>query len=70
MEISRAKELVKEKLPDKRYQHSLRVADTAVKLAEIYDGDIKKKCRRFKKNFEKVQIFEHFLNQVRFFFLG
>lgn len=23
MEISRAKELVKEKLPDKRYQHSL-----------------------------------------------
>ena len=42
MEISRAKELVKEKLPDKRYQHSLRVADTAVKLAEIYDGDIKK----------------------------
>ena len=42
MEISKAKELVKEKLPDKRYQHSLRVADTAVKLAEIYDGDIKK----------------------------
>ena len=39
MEISKAKELVKEKLPDKRYQHSLRVADTAVKLAEIYDGD-------------------------------
>ena len=40
MEISKAKELVR-KLPDKRYQHSLRVADTAVKLAEIYDGDIK-----------------------------
>lgn len=39
MEISEAKKLVKEKLPEKRYSHSLRVAETAVKLAEIYDGD-------------------------------
>lgn len=39
MEISEAKKLVKEKLPEKRYNHSLRVAETAVKLAEIYDGD-------------------------------
>ena len=39
MKIENAKELVKEKLPEKRYKHSLRVAETAVKLAEIYDGD-------------------------------
>lgn len=42
MEISKAKKLIKDKLPEKRYQHSLRVAETAVKLAEIYDGDKKK----------------------------
>ena len=28
MEISEAKKLVKEKLPEKRYNHSLRVAET------------------------------------------
>lgn len=39
MNIENAKELVKEKLPENRYKHSLRVAETAVKLAEIYDGD-------------------------------
>lgn len=39
MKIENAKELVKAKLPEKRYKHSLRVAETAVKLAEIYDGD-------------------------------
>ena len=39
MKIENAIELVKEKLPEKRFKHSLRVAETAVKLAEIYDGD-------------------------------
>ncbi|WNF17057.1 bis(5'-nucleosyl)-tetraphosphatase (symmetrical) YqeK [Staphylococcus warneri] len=39
MKIENAKELVKAKLPEKRYKHSLRVSETAVKLAEIYDGD-------------------------------
>ena len=39
MKIENAKEFVKSKLPEKRYKHSLRVAETAVKLAEIYDGD-------------------------------
>ncbi|WP_019235931.1 bis(5'-nucleosyl)-tetraphosphatase (symmetrical) YqeK [Staphylococcus warneri] len=39
MKIENAKELVKAKLPEKRYKHLLRVAETAVKLAEIYDGD-------------------------------
>ncbi|MBO1197988.1 bis(5'-nucleosyl)-tetraphosphatase (symmetrical) YqeK [Staphylococcus simiae] len=42
MNIEKAKSLIKEKLPDKRYQHSLRVAETAMKLAEIYDGDVRK----------------------------
>ena len=32
-------ELVEQKLPKKRFKHSLRVAETAVKLAEIYEGD-------------------------------
>ncbi|QDW84443.1 HD domain-containing protein [Staphylococcus pasteuri] len=39
MKIENAIELVKEKLPEKRFKHSLRVAETAVKLAEIYDSD-------------------------------
>lgn len=39
MKIDKAIELIKDKLPEKRFKHSLRVAETAVKLAEIYDGD-------------------------------
>lgn len=39
MKIDQAVSLVKDKLPEKRFNHSLRVAETAVKLAEIYDGD-------------------------------
>ncbi|KRG10315.1 bis(5'-nucleosyl)-tetraphosphatase (symmetrical) YqeK [Staphylococcus sp. NAM3COL9] len=39
MKIDQAVTLVKDKLPEKRFDHSLRVAKTAVKLAEIYDGD-------------------------------
>ncbi|MDK9843726.1 MAG: bis(5'-nucleosyl)-tetraphosphatase (symmetrical) YqeK [Staphylococcus equorum] len=39
MNIDQAVSLVKDKLPEKRFNHSLRVAETAVKLAEIYDGD-------------------------------
>lgn len=39
MNTDKAQQLIKEKLPEKRYNHSLRVAETAVKLAEIYDGD-------------------------------
>ncbi|MDG0842590.1 bis(5'-nucleosyl)-tetraphosphatase (symmetrical) YqeK [Staphylococcus equorum] len=39
MKIDQAVTLVKDKLPKKRFDHSLRVAETAVKLAEIYDGD-------------------------------
>ena len=42
MNKSEAIELIKEKLPDKRYQHSSRVADTAVKLARLYEGDVDK----------------------------
>ena len=42
MKIKKAVELVKDKLPEKRFKHSLRVAETAVKLAKIYDGDEKK----------------------------
>ncbi|MBM0868009.1 bis(5'-nucleosyl)-tetraphosphatase (symmetrical) YqeK [Staphylococcus auricularis] len=42
MNSEEAKAAVKDKLPKKRYEHSLRVADTAVKLAEIYEGDAEK----------------------------
>jgi predicted HD superfamily hydrolase involved in NAD metabolism len=42
MKIDSAVELVKEKLPEKRFIHSMNVAKTAVKLAEIYDGDSQK----------------------------
>ncbi|MCU7557192.1 bis(5'-nucleosyl)-tetraphosphatase (symmetrical) YqeK [Macrococcus capreoli] len=39
MKQKKARKLVEEKLPKKRYEHSIRVAETAVKMAEIYDGD-------------------------------
>ena len=42
MDKSFAIELVEQKLPKKRYEHSMRVAETAVKLAECYEGDAKK----------------------------
>lgn len=42
MKIKKAIQLIEEKLPTKRYKHSLRVAETAKHLAEIHDGDIEK----------------------------
>ena len=42
MKVEQAVALIKEKLPEKRVRHSLNVAETAVKLAEIYDGDAQK----------------------------
>ncbi|MCA4772593.1 bis(5'-nucleosyl)-tetraphosphatase (symmetrical) YqeK [Staphylococcus pseudintermedius] len=42
MDRTFAIELVEQKLPKKRFEHSLRVAETAVKLAEIYEGDKEK----------------------------
>ena len=40
MKIETAKQMIKDKLPEKRYQHSLRVAETAEKMAKLYDADI------------------------------
>lgn len=37
-----AKKLVEEKLPKKRFDHSVRVAETAVKMAEIFNADKEK----------------------------
>lgn len=34
--------LVKDKLPEKRYKHSKRVAETAIEMAKIYGGDTNK----------------------------
>ncbi|WP_432372102.1 bis(5'-nucleosyl)-tetraphosphatase (symmetrical) YqeK [Staphylococcus chromogenes] len=42
MDKSFAIELVKQKLPKKRFEHSIRVAETAVKLAQQYEGDVDK----------------------------
>ena len=42
MKIEQAVALIKDKLPEKRVTYSLNVAETAVKLAEIYDGDAQK----------------------------
>ncbi|WP_414055071.1 bis(5'-nucleosyl)-tetraphosphatase (symmetrical) YqeK [Macrococcus equi] len=39
MKQKKAKKLVEEKLPKKRYEHSLRVAETAIKMAQIFEGD-------------------------------
>ncbi|MCG3400966.1 bis(5'-nucleosyl)-tetraphosphatase (symmetrical) YqeK [Staphylococcus massiliensis] len=41
MKAKEAIALIEEKLPKKRFDHSLRVADTAVKLAKKHDGDVK-----------------------------
>ncbi|WP_411844246.1 bis(5'-nucleosyl)-tetraphosphatase (symmetrical) YqeK [Salinicoccus sp. HZC-1] len=37
-----AQEIVKEKLPEKRYKHSKRVAETAVEMAKIFEADVDK----------------------------
>lgn len=42
MKIKKAVKLVEETLPSKRYNHSMRVAETGKKMAEIFDGDMKK----------------------------
>lgn len=42
MKIKKAVKLVEETLPTKRYNHSIRVAETGKKMAEIFDGDPKK----------------------------
>ncbi|MCG7338572.1 bis(5'-nucleosyl)-tetraphosphatase (symmetrical) YqeK [Staphylococcus sp. ACRSN] len=42
MKIDQAIAIVKEKLPQKRFEHSMRVSETAMKLADIYDGDKEK----------------------------
>jgi predicted HD superfamily hydrolase involved in NAD metabolism len=39
MKKKRAIKLVEEKLPKKRYEHSLRVAETGLKMAELFNGD-------------------------------
>lgn len=39
MKHKKAKEIAKEKLPEKRYKHSKRVAETAVAMAKIFKGD-------------------------------
>ncbi len=38
-----AKQLVQEKLPEKRFAHSVRVAETAVLMARLFKAD-EKKC--------------------------
>lgn len=43
MKAKKAITLIENKLPKKRFEHSMRVRDTAVKLAEIFDGD-REKC--------------------------
>ncbi|AVP37194.1 HD domain-containing protein [Staphylococcus felis] len=42
MDKAFAIELVEQKLPQKRFDHSIRVAETAVKLSKIYEGDAQK----------------------------
>ena len=39
MNLKQAKELVRGRLSDKRYEHTLNVKKTAVKLAKIYGED-------------------------------
>ncbi|MHC6179050.1 bis(5'-nucleosyl)-tetraphosphatase (symmetrical) YqeK [Clostridium sp. JNZ X4-2] len=59
-------EYLKEKLKKNRYEHSLGVRDTAVKLAEIYNDDVKKArtaglvhdCAKYMSNEEILSIAE------------
>lgn len=39
MDVKKAKDIIKHKLPKKRYEHSVRVAETAVKMAEVFNAD-------------------------------
>lgn len=42
MKHKKALKLIEDKLPEKRYAHSVRVAETAVKMAEIFEADSEK----------------------------
>ena len=42
MKHKEAVRLVKEKLPEKRYKHSKRVAETAEQMAKIFEGNADK----------------------------
>ncbi len=42
MSISKYKKIIKEKMSEKRYIHSVNVAKQAVKLAKMYNADVKK----------------------------
>ncbi len=39
MDVAKALEIVRHKLPKKRFEHSVRVAETAVDMAELFNGD-------------------------------
>jgi len=40
MKIEEARQIIKPIMTNKRYEHTLRVAETAVELAKIYDADL------------------------------
>jgi predicted HD superfamily hydrolase involved in NAD metabolism len=42
MEKDKALQIVKEQMPEKRYQHTLGVMETAIELAERFGSDVKK----------------------------
>jgi predicted HD superfamily hydrolase involved in NAD metabolism len=42
MEKDKALQIVKEQMPEKRYQHTLGVMETAIELAERFGADVKK----------------------------
>ncbi len=68
MTVEDYKELLKAKLDDKRYYHSLCVADEAKRLAEIYGGDPDKMylagllhdCTKRMPDNEQLQLFKKF----------
>lgn len=68
MTVEDYKELLKSKLNEKRYHHSLCVADEAKRLAEVYDGDSDKMylagllhdVTKNTSDNEQLQLFEKF----------
>ena len=58
MKTKKAIKLIEDKLPEKRYKHSLRVAETAKKLAEIHDGDLLN-VLGLQEFFDKIAVDQH-----------
>ena len=55
MNLKQAKEFVRSRLSDKRYEHTINVKKMAVKLAKHYGADEEQAALAYANNFQNLQ---------------